>query len=251
MRRWIFIAALSASLLCVPLWAQRGGGGGHGGMGGGSHGGMGMSGGHGFGGAPHSGGSWGGGYHGGGNWGGGFHGGYGHGRYGYPGHYPYYAGHYPYYRYPWGYGGYGYPWLSFGWYGDTGWSDAYAYPEQAYPNYVYAPPDNGNDSATYNQQQAQIDQLNSEVDRLRAEHEADSARNYVPQPPPKPEIRASTVLVFRDQHSEEIQNYAIVGKTVWVFTEQRARKIPLAELNVPATTKANEARGIDFRLPTP
>ncbi|HME57460.1 MAG TPA: hypothetical protein VKF63_03920, partial [Terracidiphilus sp.] len=62
-------------------------------------------------------------------------------------------------------------------------------------------------------------------------------------------IHAATVLVFRDRHSEEIQNYAIVGKTLWVFTEQRARKIPIAELNVPATTKANEARGIDFRLP--
>ncbi len=85
---------------------------------------------------------------------------------------------------------------------------------------------------------------------MRAEREAEAARSYVPQPPPKAEIRAGTVLVFRDRHSEEIQNYAIVGKTVWVFTEQRARKIPIAELNIPATTKANEARGIDFRLPT-
>jgi hypothetical protein len=255
MRRWIFIAALSTALLCIPLWAQRGG---HGGMGG-SHGGMGMSGGHGSAGAPYGGGSSGGAYHG-GNWGGAYHGGYGHGAYGHPGHYPYYPGRYPYYRYPWGYGGYypyggyGYPWLSFGWYGGAGWSGAYySYPEQTYPNYVYASPDNsndGNDNAAYNQQQAQIDQLNNEVDRLRAEREADTARNYVPQPP-KPEIRASTVLVFRDQHSEEIENYAIVGKTVWVFTEQRARKIPIAELNIPATTKANEARGIDFRLPTP
>ena len=57
------------------------------------------------------------------------------------------------------------------------------------------------------------------------------------------------MLVFRDHHSEEIDNYAIVGKTLWVFTEQRARKIPIADLNVPATTKANEDRGIEFRLP--
>jgi hypothetical protein len=240
MQRWIFIAVLSASLLAVPLLAQRGG-----------HGGMGMGGGHSYAGAPH------GGVYG----GGGFHGGYTHG---YPGHYPYYPGRYPYYggRYPWGYRGfygngwygypwYGYPWVSLGWYGGAGWSGAYySYPEQTYPNYVYAAPDNSNDNGAYDQQQAQIDQLNNEVDRLRAEEAGGSARNYVPQPPPKPEIRASTVLVFRDQHSEEIENYAIVGKTVWVFTEQRARKIPIAELNLPATTKANEARGIDFRLPT-
>jgi len=56
--------------------------------------------------------------------------------------------------------------------------------------------------------------------------------------------------VFRDRHSEEIRNYAIAGETLWVFTQQRARKIPIAELDVPATTKANEDRGIDFRLPS-
>jgi hypothetical protein len=242
MRRWIFIAALSATLLAVPVWAQRGG---HGGMG------MSMGGGHGYSGA----------YHGGGAWGSGFHGGYGHG---YPGHYPYYPGRYPYYgwRSPWGYRGfygngwYGYPWISLGWYGgDGGYGGYYSYPAQSYtaqsyPAYVYAAPDNGNADPAYDQQQQQIDRLNNEVDRLRAEREAETARNYAPQPPPRPEIRAATVLVFRDRHSEEIENYAIVGKTVWVFTEQRARKVPIAELNVPATTKANEARGIDFRLPT-
>ena len=70
----------------------------------------------------------------------------------------------------------------------------------------------------------------------------------MPQPP-LAEIHVATVLVFLDHHTEEIENYAIVGKALWVFTEQRARKIPIAELNVPATTKANEARGIGFRLP--
>jgi hypothetical protein len=57
------------------------------------------------------------------------------------------------------------------------------------------------------------------------------------------------VLVFRDRHSEEIQNYAIAGNTLWVFTQERGRKIPIAELDVPATAKANADRGIDFRLP--
>ena len=236
MRRWIFIAALSASLLATPLWAQRGG-----------HGGMGMGGGRGYAGVSHGGGSWGGGYRG-GAW-----------RGSYPGHYPYYPGRYPYYgwRNPWGYGGwYGYPWVSFGWYGGSGWSGGYysypaqSYEAQSYPAYVYVSPDNGSAySGNDQQQQQQIDRLTNEVDRLRAD--ADAARSSVPQPPPRPEIRAGTVLVFRDRHSEEIQNYAIVGKTLWVFSEQRARKIPIDELNVPATTKANEARGVDFRLPTP
>ena len=159
----------------------------------------------------------------------------------YPGHYPYYPGRYPYYpgRYPWwgyrgyyGNGWYGYPWASWGWYGGVGWSGAYnqsgwySDPVTQYPVYVYANPDNGN--TTYNQQQ-EIDRLNDEVARLRAEREPGSAATPVPQPSPKTQIRAATVLVFRDRHTEEIQDYAIVGKTLWVFTEQRARKIPIAD----------------------
>jgi len=227
MRRWIFIAALGAALLAMPLWAQRGG-----------HGGGGYSGGHG--------GGYGGAYHGGG-YGGGYRGGnYGHG-YGY-GRYPYY-GRYGYGYRGYGYGYYGYPWFSVGWYGGAGYSGAYySYPDTSYPVYVSPPPDDSNAYVDYNQQQ-QINQLNDEVARLRAEQQSGSARP-VPQPPPRAEIHAGTVLVFRDSHSEEIQNYAVVGKTLWVFTEQRSRKIPIAELNVPATTKANEARGIDFRLPS-
>ncbi len=232
----MFMAALSAALLTVPLRAQRGGG--HGGMGGGgAHGGFVGHGGGGFVGAPR-----------GAYWGGGFHGGYG---YGFPGHYPYY-GRYGYGRYPsWGYrAGYGWGWWGYpwgGWYGGIGWpDDSYSYPAQSYPVYAYSPPDNPNSYVSAEQQQ-EIDRLNDEVARLRDEQQSGATRSSAQQP--KAQIQAGTVLVFRDHHSEEIQNYAIVGKTLWVFTEQRARKIPIAELNVPATTKANETRGIDFRLP--
>jgi hypothetical protein len=95
------------------------------------------------------------------------------------------------------------------------------------------------------EQQQEIDRLNDEVARLRAER---VPANSTPEPPAA-QIRADTVLVFRDRHSEEIGNYAIVGETLWVFTQQRARKIPIAELDIPAMTKANADRGIDFRLP--
>jgi hypothetical protein len=60
---------------------------------------------------------------------------------------------------------------------------------------------------------------------------------------------AATVLVFRDQHQQEIQNYAIVGQTLWNFSPQRTEKIPLSQLDLAATIKANDARGVDFRLP--
>ena len=42
------------------------------------------------------------------------------------------------------------------------------------------------------------------------------------------------MLIYRDGHAEEVENYAIVGKTIWVFNEARAKKIPLADLDLPA-----------------
>jgi hypothetical protein len=59
-----------------------------------------------------------------------------------------------------------------------------------------------------------------------------------------------TVLVFRDQHEKEIQNYAIVGQTLWDFVPQHTEKIPLSDLDLPATTQANDERGVTFRVPT-
>ena len=62
-------------------------------------------------------------------------------------------------------------------------------------------------------------------------------------------IMPPTVLVFRDQHKQEIRNYAIVGQTLWSFGSPRTEKIPLPDLDLAATTKANDDRGLTFRLP--
>ena len=59
----------------------------------------------------------------------------------------------------------------------------------------------------------------------------------------------TTVLVFRDQHKKEVQNYAIVGQTLWSFAPQRTEKIPLSDLDIPATQRVNDDRGVDFQLP--
>ncbi len=60
---------------------------------------------------------------------------------------------------------------------------------------------------------------------------------------------APTTLIFRDQHKQEIQNYAIVGNTLFSFSAERTQKIPLSELDIPATTKVNEDRGVNFKVP--
>ncbi len=98
----------------------------------------------------------------------------------------------------------------------------------------------------------EINRLSGEVERLREEQES---RQLPPSPPPqahaekKSEPSAATVLVFRDKHIQEVHNFAIVGQTIWIFNEQRASKVPLSSLDVDATTKLNDERGVDFRLP--
>jgi hypothetical protein len=132
--------------------------------------------------------------------------------------------------------GYGYPgYYSSPYYDDYDYSQDYSQPGADYSG--------GYDDQSGQMAQDQIDRLEGEVAELREQ------RSSVRPSQAKPEIRASTVLVFRDQHAQEVQNYAIVGDTLWVFDAQKARKIPVDSLDIPASTKANDDRGIDFRLP--
>jgi len=214
MRRWLSIATCSLILLALPVWAQRRGGGG--GAHSASRGGF----------AGHSSGA--------------VHGGsfgrssgihlrignpyYHHrGFYGRPGPYYPYAGYYPY----------GY----YGWYDDplaydTDNEDQDSYAGASYP----APyPENGGGL------QRDVQPLSGKIDRLQADVEA---RNR-----PKTDLEPATALVFRDQHIEEVRNYAIAGETLWVLNAQAAKKIPLAQLDLAATVKMNDDRGVDFQVP--
>jgi hypothetical protein len=58
-----------------------------------------------------------------------------------------------------------------------------------------------------------------------------------------------TVLVFRDGHQIEVSNYAIVGVTLFDLTPGHARRVALADLDLEATQKRNDDRGVVFVLP--
>jgi hypothetical protein len=141
---------------------------------------------------------------------------------------------------PWGFYG-GYP----GWY----------YADYAYSPGMYSSSsiESSEYSALYQQNQElarELDRLSDEVERLRDDQQARYAPSAPkPQAQSKPEPHEPTVLVFRDKHTREVENYAIVGQTLWIFNEQRATKVPLSSLDVDATAKANEERGLEFRVP--
>src|SRR5207302_7592356 len=74
---------------------------------------------------------------------------------------------------------------------------------------------------------------------------ASPAAPIIPLAPEPP-----TVLVFKDGHHLEIGNYAIVGETLYNMSgDYRSFKISLALLDLDATVKANEERGLEFHLP--
>ena len=80
----------------------------------------------------------------------------------------------------------------------------------------------------------------------------DDYRASVSEEPVKPqEVTAQprTVLVFKDGHQVEILNYAIVGATLFDLTDGRAKKVALAELDLSATVKQNDDRGVEFQVP--
>lgn len=66
---------------------------------------------------------------------------------------------------------------------------------------------------------------------------------------PTPEPVDPTVLVFKDGHQLEVNNYAIVGATLFDLTPGHPRKIALADLNLDETRKQNDDHGVVFQLP--
>jgi hypothetical protein len=63
------------------------------------------------------------------------------------------------------------------------------------------------------------------------------------------------VLVFRDGHREEIERYVIQNNVIYAnadywSTGSWTRRIPTAQLDVPATLRLNQQRGGKFSLPS-
>jgi hypothetical protein len=93
--------------------------------------------------------------------------------------------------------------------------------------------------------------LSSEVQQLREQDEAlrQQLQQQGIQEQSSSEAPPITVLVFRDGHRLDVRDYAIVGETLWILTDQRATKVPLSELDLEETIQENQERGITFPLP--
>jgi len=65
----------------------------------------------------------------------------------------------------------------------------------------------------------------------------------------------AAVLVYRDGHSEEISSYSIIDRVMYTKADYYSsgswtRTIQIADLDIPATLKQNQQRGVKFDLPS-
>jgi hypothetical protein len=184
---------------------------------------------------------------------------------------------YPYWGWGWGgYGwGWGYPFWSWSYF-DPWWWDSgdNSYDNSGYDNNP-ANAQQMNEDSLRQQEMLRQEQMDGDQDAYQnaynqgyadAQSQSQQGRyNQYPnlRPPLDPERMQDaerhpptadshmrpTVLVFRDQHKQEVENYAIVGDTLWNFASQETVKIPLSNLDIPATIKANQDRGLTFSVP--
>jgi hypothetical protein len=142
-----------------------------------------------------------------------------------------------------GYGGY--PFYGYGWY-DPFWSDWYrsSYDSQA-DNYVQYQTAN------------EINRLADEVQELREEQR--QYRSAPPEPAPQPQGQAKlqqpedlpVIVVFLDKRIQEVKNYAVANEMLVVLDGNRRKKYPLADIDLAATMKLNDERGVAFDVPNP
>jgi hypothetical protein len=93
----------------------------------------------------------------------------------------------------------------------------------------------------------QVERLTEEVELLRRERPSPAALPPAAAAPQEKPVPA--VLVYRDGHQGEVENYAVLGQTLYLFAAQTTRRIPLADLDLEATQTLNKERGVDFVPP--
>lgn len=133
----------------------------------------------------------------------------------------------------------------------------YYYPDFSYDSSFEGPPpvDPNAQAAVMAEDRLgeQIQRLSAEIEELRNAQQQNSQPDYpaaseAPQTPPAPPI----VLVLRDGQQVKTDNYAVMNNTLWDFSKQPARRIPLSSINVSASEKASEANGAEFpQISTP
>jgi hypothetical protein len=131
------------------------------------------------------------------------------------------------------------PVVNYGGYPEPGYG---SYPQSAYPPSSY--PESGYPQPT---EQAAA---NPEPEPVPTPFLAPPVRHTAaPKPAPLPEEDAVTIVFKDGRPNEQIRNYALT-RTALYITAGKVRTIPVDDIDLAATEKANAKAGVDFQLPT-
>jgi len=138
----------------------------------------------------------------------------------------------------------------YSWYG-------YGYSSWDYDDAEYDARFGNNNNYDY-QTASEINRLSKEVEQLREERDyAQAPAQPVPAPAPQPMTQAKAqedlpvVVVFLDKHIREVKNYAVANEMLVVLDGNKRTKFPLVDIDLAATMKLNDERGVDFQIPNP
>jgi hypothetical protein len=121
-----------------------------------------------------------------------------------------------------------------------------------YPYYMNGDDYNQDDSADYDPRAARDYRDDDDRRVLEEDYRAglNPPQEQISQQTSEPVVaQPSTLLIFKDGHQQEVSNYAIVGATLYDLSDGRTRKVQLADLDLTATVKENDQRGVEFQVP--
>jgi hypothetical protein len=125
----------------------------------------------------------------------------------------------------------------------------YLQPYAVQPPYPETQVTIGDNNAEIDVLTRQVQQLTEEIMRLQAQL---ALVQQQPAAPPveaaaaQPQATATPVLVFKDGTRIDAQGYAIAGQTLWILSPSGTERVALSQLNVAATQRENNKRGIQF-----
>lgn len=101
----------------------------------------------------------------------------------------------------------------------------------------------------------QVEQLTAQIQEMKNSNAQPQPLTPAPAPAPvpsasvAPEHRPLTppvTLVLRDGQQVSVESYAVMNQMFWNFSKRPVQKIPITNIDIPASTRATEANGGEF-----
>jgi hypothetical protein len=141
--------------------------------------------------------------------------------------------------------GYGYPYYYPAYYFEYPFGTAYRSIDEYNGKTVAQQQPNNNGSDAVAVLAEQISDLRAEISRL------EFAQSQAASTPLQPHVeeQPTVTLVLRSNERLQVRNYAISGHSLWIFDGQVPNRIPLSQLDIPATNDANSQNGVTLVIP--